>query len=111
MANTPRLSIPIISSSQSQKEVTHADGLRMIDCFVQGVVQDKDLTTSPTGTEGYCYIMAGNGGSWSSGTTKDIAQYYGGAWHFYHPFEGMRFYVLDEDKDYRYDGSAWSALT
>ena len=111
MADTPRLDIPEISASQSQKEVTHNLALQMLDCFVQGVIRDKDLTTSPTGVEGHCWIVAGKGGSWSTATIKDIAQYYNGAWKFYTPFEGMRFYVLDEDIDYRFTGAVWDDLT
>lgn len=75
----------------------------------QRQVEDKDLTTSPAGTKGKRYIIAGIGGGWSGGTINDIAVYDGASYIFYTPAEGWMVYVKDEDKIYRYTGSAWVA--
>jgi len=107
MSNTPRLAFPEISSSQATKEVTHNESLKMLDAFQFCAVQDKDLVTSPAGVEGNVWIVAGTGGSWSTATINDLAQYYNATWVFYTPLEGFRCYVKDEDIMYVYTGAAW----
>jgi len=78
----------------------------------QSSVLDKDLVTSPgSPSNGDRYIIAGTGGDWSVGTIKDIAQYSSSAWMFITPLEGMKVYVDDEDKYYKYDGSTWAEDT
>jgi len=77
----------------------------------QPSVLDKDLTTSPTPVEGNRYIMAGTGGSWSTGAINDIAWYEGATWHFDIPKIGTIVYVVDESKFYVYGGSSWALLT
>ncbi len=111
MANTPRLAFPEISSSQSQKEVTHNAALKMLDSWQFCAVQDKDLDTPPGGeSNGQSWIVAAAGaaGAWAT-HEKAIAQYYNSAWTFYTPLKGYRAYIKDEDITYVYSGSAWVA--
>lgn len=104
---TEILSLDEISSSQSQKEVTHNTALRQLEGRSVRV-KDKDLTTAPgSPANGDTYIVAaGASGTWS-GQDGKIAHYYGGAWHYWTPIEGTCLWVNDEDLLYAYDGTSW----
>jgi hypothetical protein len=112
MADTPKLTLPEISTSQSSKEVTHNAGLWILDALVQPSIEDKDLTAPPgSPTNGACYIVAaGATGDWA-GEAGHIAQYQATAWVFYTPAEGWKVYVRDENTTYYYNGSAWAEDT
>ncbi len=108
--NTARLTLPYIKASQSQKEVTHAEGLNILDALVQPAVEDRDLTAPPgSPAEGDMYIVAASAtGDWA-GEDDALAHYVGAAWAFYAPAEGWRVWLKDEQQEARYDGSAWQA--
>lgn len=106
--NTPILKLPYIVLSQSQKEVTHNEALNRMDALIQTAVEDMTLTTPPTGIEGALYVVGtGATGSWAS---KDnyLAQYIGGVWVFYAPFEGLRAWNKATATAVVYKSSAWS---
>ena len=108
MANTPRIGLPEITASQSNKYVTHNEALAKLDALTQSSVKDR-LTTPPVSpTHGYCYlIIATATGVWA-GKENQIAQWYNGAWLYYTPSDpGWKIYVEDEGLDYTYTGSAW----
>jgi hypothetical protein len=107
MANTPRIALPEITASQSNKYVTHNEALAKLDALTQSSVKDR-LTAPPgTPTHGYCYlIIATATGIWA-GKENQIAQYYNAAWQYYVPFRGWEIDVEDEDLHYTYTGSAW----
>jgi hypothetical protein len=111
MANTPKLVLPEISTSQSGKEVTHNEALTILDYVVQPNVKDKDLTSPPgSPSDGDCYIVgAGATGDWS-GKDGQIAYYDASAWDFNVPAEGWIAYVQDEDLFYLYNGSVWEPM-
>lgn len=74
----------------------------------QESVIDKDLVTAPGApSTGDRYILAGIGGGWSGGAVNDIAEWDGAAWLFDTPNEGYATRVMDENKVYINDGSAW----
>lgn len=90
--------------------------LRLVDALMQGVIADKDLAAPPgSPTAGVAYIVAASPtGAWASQAGK-IAIWQAGddltsAWLFVTPKEGWRMWVADEDKDYRFDGTAWNAV-
>ena len=107
---SPRLAVPYILAAQSQKEVTHNDGLNVLDALVQAVVEDRDLAAPPGApAEGQVWIVAaGATGDWA-GHDGALAQFIGGAWKFHQPFEGLTAWLADEDVVARYDGAAWMA--
>lgn len=112
MADTPKLVLPEISVSQSSKEVTHNEGLTILDCLVQPNVKDKDLTAPPgSPSDGDCYIVGASAtGDWS-GEDGNIAYYDASAWDFNDPAEGWITYVQDEDLFYVYNGSSvWEPM-
>ncbi|MCG8507085.1 MAG: DUF2793 domain-containing protein [Sphingomonadales bacterium] len=107
---SPRLAVPYILAAQSQKEVTHNDGLNVLDALVQAVVEDRDLTAPPGApAEGQVWIVAAAAtGDWA-GHDGELAQFIGGAWKFHTPFEGLIAWLADEDVFARYDGAVWVA--
>ncbi|MGI8426331.1 MAG: DUF2793 domain-containing protein [Actinomycetota bacterium] len=104
---TPILALDEIVSSQASKETTHNTALRQIEGRTIRAL-DKDLTTPPGSPEaGDTYIIpSGATGVWS-GKTNQIAHYYGGAWTYWAPIEGVRLWLNDEDTEYAFDGMSW----
>ncbi len=106
--NTPRLTMPYIQASQSQKEVTHNEALNLLDALVQGVIQARQTAPPATPVEGAVYIVTATAtGAWA-GKENYVAQYIGAAWVFYAPFEGMKFYSVADANDYQYKGAEWT---
>lgn len=108
--STEILGLDELLSSQASKEVTHNTALRQLEGRSVRV-KDKDLTAAPgSPANGDTYIVGpGATGAWS-GQSGKIAHYYGGAWHYWSPVEGVRVWINDEDLLYAYDGSAWVAI-
>lgn len=111
MASTPRLDIPYILASQSQKAVTHNAALNRLDMLVQTIVKDRDLSAPPgSPAEGEVWIVASAAtGDWA-GQENSLAQYIGGGWFFMSPAPGFRAYVEDEALSVIFHGSGWSAV-
>ncbi len=110
MANTPRLAMPYLVASQSQKEVTHNDAINDLDFIAQANVLDRDLNTPPaTPATGDSYVIGPSPtGAWS-GQANALAGYYSG-WKIKTPVEGWVTWVRDEDRLLYYTGSAWGNL-
>lgn len=105
--NTPRLKLPYILQSQAQKEVTHALSLNSLDALLQTSVESTTLTTPPTGSDGSLYIVGtGATGAWTA-KDKQLAQFIGGSWVFYTPFEGLRVWDKQTAQPFVYKGSTW----
>lgn len=77
----------------------------------QGVIPIVDrLATSPgSPAAGSAYLLTGNGGSWSTFTTGDIALYTGAGWLNITPYTdcGWLVFVQDENLYYEFQDSAW----
>ncbi len=78
----------------------------------QQAVLDKDLSTPPgSPVRGDRYIVgASPTGDWA-GQTNKIAWYDGAAWQFNAPTKGWQTWVVDENKQYVYDGATWFTAT
>ena len=104
---TPRLKLPYILQNQAQKEVTHAVGLNGLDALTQTAVESISLTTPPAGIEGNLYIVgAGATGVWAA-KDNQLAQFIGGSWIFYPPFEGLRVWDKETAQPLVYIGTVW----
>ena len=112
MTNTSKLNLPYILQSQSQKEVTHNDGLNLLDMLVQAVVLEVGLDTPPVSpTLGGCYVIGNSpSGDWAT-HTGELTQAITGGWRFVAPFDGLLVYNLSDDKNYHYNGSSWAVET
>jgi Protein of unknown function (DUF2793) len=108
---TELLGLDEISSSQASKEVTHNTALRQMEGRLLRA-KDKDLTTPPgSPAAGDTYIIpSGASGVWAS-KTNQIAHFYGGAWSYWTPIEGVRLWLNDEDTEYVFDGTNWVVLS
>ncbi|MGH8570784.1 MAG: DUF2793 domain-containing protein, partial [Gammaproteobacteria bacterium] len=105
--STELLGLDEIIASQASKEITHNTALRQIEGRTIRAL-DKDLITPPgSPADGDTYIIpSGATGVWS-GKTNQIAHFYGGAWTYWAPIEGVRLWVNDEDTEYAFDGTIW----
>lgn len=109
MANTPRLTLPYITASQAQKEITHNEGLNRIDAMIHLSVQAIAFTPPGSPTNGQCWIIGGGvaTGVWATRETQ-IAAYYDG-WLFFPASEGMLAYNYADDSYYSFNGTGWLA--
>lgn len=107
MANTPRLTLPYITASQAQKEITHNEGLNRIDAMIHLSVQAIAFTPPGSPTNGQCWIIGGGTatGVWATRETQ-IAAYYDG-WLFFPASEGMLAYNYADDSYYSFNGTGW----
>lgn len=105
---TPRLKTPYIISTQSQKEVTHNSALNMLDALVQPAVETSTLTAPPASpVEGNLWIVASSATGVWAGFDNELAQFIGGSWQFFTPFEGMSVWLKDDDVVAQYVASIW----
>lgn len=104
MSTTPRFGLTEMAESQSSKYITFNDLMAAFDALVGCTVLDRDLTsppTSPTASDGDCYLVATTGsGDWT-GQTGKLAQMYNGAWRFYTLPSGFVYWVDDESTEVR----------
>ena len=107
--STDILTLDEVISSQADKFITHNTSLRQIEG--QTIRALSRANTGPPGspTNGDVYIVDVLSGAWSGATLLDIAHYYGGAWYFYTPIEGLRLYVNAEDVILIFDGTDWNS--
>lgn len=108
MSETPRIGMPLLATSQSQKEATHNEALIIVDALLGGVL--SRTTTAPPGSpeEGDAYIVpSGASGVWSD-RADYVAYYFGSAWNFLSPTvaTGLPIYVLDDNNYVK-----WSTLS
>lgn len=98
MDNSANLSIPYLQASQAQKHVTHNEAIRALDCLVQLMVLDRNLTAPPaTPADGDRYIVAAQATGIWSGQSHKIAAFADGHWTYHQPKTGWVAYVDDED--------------
>src|SRR5882724_1106982 len=110
MADTPRLILPYISSSQSQKEVTHNESLNILDALLQATALNYTATPPGSPAAGDLYLVAASPtGAWS-GHAQAVALYIGGTWEFHTPAEGWLCYDRTANYPRVYDGSTWVSL-
>lgn len=114
---TPKVGAPELVESQADKEETANEAFRRLEAG-SGLfrVEDNDATSPPGScADGACYIPAATAtGTWA-GKENYVAIAVGAnaanGWYFIAPEEGMRAWVKDEDAEFAYDGSAWSAYS
>ena len=112
MANTTRVSLPLLAEGQSSAHIIYNQALALIDAFVFPKLKSRGTNTPPgSPTTGDMYLLgASPTGAWS-GQANKVAVYIT-SWIFYTPQEGMIMWVEDENLQISYNGSSWdSALT
>jgi Protein of unknown function (DUF2793) len=107
---TDRLSLPLLSTAQAQKEMTHNEALALLDAVVQPVVVAVAPPSPPASpVPGQAWIVgAGASGLWA-GHDHSLAVWTSGGWRFVAPFEGMTVWSLADGMTVRRAGAAWVA--
>jgi hypothetical protein len=96
--NTPKLKLPLLTTHQAQKEVTHNEALTKLECFVQTIVLSR--TTMPNNpAEGDTVIVK-----------EQLAYYLNGAWEYYDLFDGFECWVKDEQIKLVYWDNEWHQI-
>lgn len=111
MATTSNYGITLVEQAQAQKEVTINQAITALDALVGNSVADKDLATPPgSPTPGIMYIIAASPtGAWAGKATQ--LTYFDQIWRFIVPQTNQRVWVADENTHYRFNGTAWVAIS
>jgi hypothetical protein len=108
MSATPRLSLPLLSAGQAQKEIFHNEALQSLDSLVEGTVEQLPASAPPASPAlGACYIVADSPTDAWAGMPQCVAAWTTGGWRFFQPFEGMTFYVSSVGNWAVYRGAMW----
>lgn len=105
---TPVLGLPEMSASQAGKYITFNQALHELEARLVRVLSRSTTAEPASPAEGNAYLIpSGATGSNWSGKTNQLAVYYGAAWNFATPVEGVRVWVNDEDIEVVYNATAW----
>ncbi len=109
MAVTDRLTLPLLSAAQAQKEVTHNEALALIDAAVHPVVVAVAPVTAPAAPNpGQCWIVGvGASGAWA-GQEGKLAAWTVGGWRFATVPEGASAWSLADGCAARRTATGWS---
>lgn len=108
MSGTARLSLPLLSPGQAQKELFHNEALQLLDVLVAAAIEDAPQAAPPASpVVGACYVVgAGATGVWA-GKDQSLAAFTSGGWRFIAPAEGMLAYVRSSSVWAAYRSGAW----
>lgn len=108
MSVSPVLGLSLMLPGQGGKYHTFNEALHQIEGLLVRV-SSRSTVAEPAGVEGAAYILpAGKtGANWGARTAGEVAVFYGGAWTFRTPVEGVRVWCVDEDLEVIYNGAGW----
>jgi len=108
MSDTPILGITELAESQAGKAISVNEALHHLEGVLVRVLSATTAAEPGSPAEGDVYILpaSATGTDWAGNDGK-VAHYYGSAWHFYTPPEGLAIYSIGDDTTYRYLSSAW----
>lgn len=111
MAQSARLSLPLLVPGQGQKDVTHNEALLSLELLVQPVVRSRTMLLPPeTVAEGACWLVPeGASGAWN-GQAHSIAGWTAGGWRFAPTDDGWMLWVADEAAAVRRQGDHWEQV-
>jgi len=104
---SPRLNIPYIVASQSQKELTHNIMINMLELLLQSSVKDILNTPPVSPVEGDLYLIGDLPTDEWTNYTRHLAGFIGGVWNVIAPVAGYSVWVQDEAVFYAYSGGSW----
>lgn len=112
MANTSKLGVPLIASSQSQKHVTHNEALNRYDQLVQQTVINQTTSTPPSSpSDGHAYIVGSSPtGDWS-GLEGQVAAWINGEWIYFVPRAGWMVYDEALSTHVVFNGTSWASVS
>ncbi len=105
---TARLALPLLHSSQVQKEMTHNEALTCIDMLLHGGVESVGEDTPPAAAlPGRCWITGpAPTGAWA-GQAGMVAAMTAGGWRFAAPQEGMALWWTGGETTVVFRGGQW----
>ncbi len=108
-STTPRFALPLLSTAQAHKEITHNEALQLADAILCLAVMSLPGNTPPVSPlPGQCWIIgASPTGAWT-GFAKHIAVFGEGGWRFIAPVAGMAAWIMSENLYARYMNLGWS---
>jgi hypothetical protein len=109
--NSPKIGLPYILASQTQKHVTMNESLNIIDSLIMLCVINRTLATAPLSpSEGDKYIVAPSPtGAWA-GRTGQIAAFLNAGWQFFAPQTGFIAHIQAEAVFVVFDGTSWQYI-
>jgi hypothetical protein len=101
---TPRLSLPLLFSGQSQKEFFVNEAHALIDVLLHAAIEGEVDTPPATPAEGECWLVGeAPGGAWAD-HSGSLASYQSGGWVFIAPREGLRAFDRATGQEVLYRG-------
>ena len=95
---TPRFKLPLLTSDQAQKEVTHNEALTKLECFIQPTALSR--TQLPAEPQAGDLVIQNN----------QLAYFVNGAWEYSGAFEGFECWVKDEGVKLVFWRGKWSSI-
>lgn len=108
MQVSARLSLPLLSPGQAQKELFHNEALQVLDSIVAPAAEDGPLGEPPESPAvGSCYLVGDSAtGAWA-GQGNRLAAMTDGGWRFISPVEGMAVWLASRSLFAIYVAGAW----
>lgn len=108
MSDTVNGLLPLLVESQEQKWSTINDGMERISALLGAGAVDRLSTPPGSPADGSVYLIAGSAtGDWA-GHSNELGLFINGGWVFFTPGTDFVIWVADEDRFYKFTGSAWS---
>lgn len=109
LVKSARIGMPLLSSGQAQKDVTHNEALTLLDFVVHGSVAGGPLDVPPQDPETGCSYLCGLApeGAWR-GYPRYLANWTAGGWRFVAPFDGLQFVDRTAGGNWRFRGGEWT---
>ncbi|PKP66998.1 MAG: hypothetical protein CVT86_02555 [Alphaproteobacteria bacterium HGW-Alphaproteobacteria-8] len=110
MAETRRLTLPLLDGAQAQKHVTMNEALTRLDALTApGVISRSMAAPPPTALDGDAYIVSDGAADAWAGRDGLVAFADNLGWSFAAPEPGRRLWVSDERLEVVHDGERWVA--
>lgn len=107
--DTPRLSLPLLSPGQAQKEMFHNEALLRLDAAVQACVEAAAAAPPSSPVAGQCWLVESPAaGAWQ-GREGEIALWTSAGWRFVAPKPGMAVWNAGLSLPHRFVGGNWVA--
>lgn len=109
-SHSPRLSLPLLSAGQAQKETTHNEALTLIDAATAPLVEDIGTNAPPVSPViGQCWIVGtAPTGAWT-GQGDALAQWTEGGWRFVDLPQGATVVRRTDDGRWHRFSDGWHA--
>jgi len=110
MATSPLLGFDEMAVDQANKYLTFNEAAKLLEAVASGRVISRTTTAQPgSPDDGDLYLIpaSATGSDWSTFTEGDLALYRGSEWVDITPFEGLGFWVNDENIGVVWDGTDW----